>query len=299
MNISPQATYADRAEPVECCNIRWGLLGRVTSARGVQIAATDGLPNNRTENHITTVSAVLGYTMRMAADAVLGRPGRSFKPLGSLNYYSPGVSFTLRGSGPFTLSFCVFSPEFLAELAEIESSVRLDNLDLLTSIESEHLTYLGRAMFREAIEPGFASSLFAEATGMKIALEIARYNGALRTNESPRNGGLAPWQLRRLEAYVHDNISGDLTLSTLARLLGVSVRHLSRAVLQSKGVSVHRWIADRRLLEARRLLAETQLPINEIARLSAFRSAAAFSAAFRTASGCAPGEFRRLTVDRS
>ena len=90
-----------------------------------------------------------------------------------------------------------------------------------------------------------------------------------------------------------------LSLSELAALLDISVRHLSRAVRQAKGVSVHRWIVDRRLAEARRLLSETDLPIHEIALRCAFHSAAAFSAAFRSASGYAPGEFRRLTLGRS
>jgi AraC family transcriptional regulator len=188
---------------------------------------------------------------------------------------------------------------FLAGLAEIDSGVQIDNLDHLPSIESERLSYLGRAMFREAIAPGFASSLLAEVIGMEIALEIARYDGARRSDDGLRQGGLAPWQMRRLESHVRDNLSGDLTLSDLAALLGISARHLSRAVRHAKGVSVHRWIVDRRLAEARRLLSETDLPIQEIARRSAFHSASAFTTAFRAACGHAPGEFRRLTSGRS
>jgi AraC family transcriptional regulator len=100
--------------------------------------------------------------------------------------------------------------------------------------------------------------------------------------------------VRRLESYVRDHLSDDLSLNQLARLLGVSVRHLSRKVREAKGMSVHRWIAECRVAKARRLLAETELPVHEIAQRSAFHSAAAFSTAFRAVSGFAPGEFRRL-----
>ena len=209
-----------------------------------------------------------------------------------------GVSLKLRCGGPITLSFCVLGADFLAALSEADSDLRIDNVGLLPSIKSERLSYLGRAMFREAIEPGYGSSLLAEAMGMEVALEIARYDGARRTADEPYQGGLAPWQLRRLESYVRDNLSDDLSLSELAVLLGISVRHLSRAVKQAKGVSVHRWIVERRLEEARRLLG-TDTPIHEIARRSGFRSASAFTAAFRDASGYAPGEFRRLTLGQS
>ena len=99
-----------------------------------------------------------------------------------------------------------------------------------------------------------------------------------------------------LADHLRAHLSEDLTLHELAMLLGISVRHLSRVVRREKGVSLHRWIADYRLNEARRLLSETDLPIHEVARLSAFRSSAAFSTAFRAASGFAPSEYRRLQV---
>jgi len=70
-------------------------------------------------------------------------------------------------------------------------------------------------------------------------------------------------------------------------------------VRQAKGVSVHRWIADCRMLEARRLLLETDLPVHEIARRSAFHSPAAFATAFRAASDYAPGEYRRLATGKA
>ena len=299
MSTFSQSVSVENPFRMEPCGVRWGLLGRVVSPHGVAIAATDGLPNGRNENELTVATAVLGYSLRMPADIAIGQGGRSFQPIGPLNFYSPGVSLKLRCGGPITLAFCVFSSGFLAGLAERDGGVRIDDLGLLSSIESERLAYLGRTMFREAIEPGFASSLFAEAMAMEIALELARYSGSRRSDDGPRQGGLAAWQMRRLEAYVRDNLAGDLSLDKLAELVDISVRHLTRAVRQAKGVSVHRWIADSRLAEARRLLSETDLPIGEIARRSAFRSASAFTTAFRASSGYTPGEFRQLTLGRS
>jgi AraC-like DNA-binding protein len=285
--------------PMECCRVNWGTLGRVASARGVQIVATNGVPNNRAENLIMTVGGVFSCVMHMAPEAGISRHGQPFQTFGMLNYFAPGISFRLRGGGPFTMSFCVLSPTFLAGLAESEDGIRLDRIEHLPAIESERLTYLGRSMFREAVEPGFASALFAEATGIEIALELARYGDAQRSQDAMHFGGLAPWRMRRLETYIRENLSEELSLNDLAGVAGISVRHLSRVVRQAKGVSVHRWIADCRFLEARRLLIETDLPMNEVARRTAFRSAGAFSTAFRASSGFAPGEFRRLASESS
>lgn len=295
--LLPQPGAAPSLDPGDFCGVEWGLIGRVASRRGVQLVATNGMPNGRAFNHITSVKSVLGYSFRMPADVAIGQHGRSFQSVGPLNFYSPGASFTLRSSGPMTMAMCFMDPGFLASLAEREDGIRLGNLDLLPNIESERLIWLGREMFREAIEPGFAGALFAEAIGMAIVLEIARLDGARRSFDAPRRGGLAPWQLRRLESYVRDHLSEELTLDELALMLGISVRHLSRTVREAKGMGVHRWIAEWRIKEARRQLTETNLPIHEIARRSGFQNAAAFSTAFRTACGFAPGEFRRFIAE--
>jgi AraC family transcriptional regulator len=299
MDSLPQGSGAGRDDRYEIAGVTTGLLGHVASPRDVQLVATHGMLSDRTENLVVADVALLGYTPRMPADATVSIDGQPFRPVGTLSFIAPGVSVTLRGSGPFTSSACLLGPGFLAGLAETESRLLLEDIDFIRSIESERLTYLGSNLFREAIAPGFGGGLFAEAIGIAIALEIARYGGRVRGNEGPRRGGLASWQMRRLDSYIRANLSSDLTLDELARLLGMSVRHLSRAVKQEKGVSVHRWIAEFRLQEARRLLAETDSPIHEIARRSAFHSASAFTTAFRAASGYAPGEFRRLTIDRA
>src|ERR1700722_266223 len=296
MDLPHRSALAHRAAPVEFCGVQWGLLGRVASVRGVEILATHGMPNDRILNEIKTVAAVLAYSLQTPADTALCPTGKPFRNVGPLNFYSADASFTLRGSGPMTMSLCFFSPAFLAALSETDSRFRLGDLGIVNNIESNRLVYLGRAMFREAIEPGFASSLFAESAGMAMALEIARLGGNRGPEDKPSRGGLAPWQMHRLDVYVHEHLSSDLTLTELAQLLGISVRQLSRAVRQEKGVSVHHWVAECRMAEARRLLNQTDLAVHEVGRLCAFQSAAAFSTAFRAASGFTPGEFRRLNL---
>jgi AraC family transcriptional regulator len=299
MVVSPQPATTPLFDPADFCGVQWGVLGRVATASGVQILATHGMPNGKTINQIKIVKWVLGYSLSTPRDTAIGRPGRSFQSVGHLNFYSPGMSFRLRGSGPMTMSMCFLSPNFLAGLSEVESGFKLSHLDLLSNIQSERLAYLGRVMFREATQPGFASSLFAEAIGMEIALEVARYDSARCMGGETHRGGLAPWRMKQLESYIYDNIGEKLTLKELALVVGLSVRHLSRAVLQAKGVSLHRWIGQCRFAEARRLLAETDLPIQEIALRCAFQNAGSFSTAFLAMSGFPPSEFRQLTTGSS
>jgi AraC family transcriptional regulator len=161
-------------------------------------------------------------------------------------------------------------------------------------MQSERLVYLGRAMFREATQPGFASSLFGEAVGIEIALEIARYNGARSKDSETSRCELGQERMRRLESYVRDRPSEKLSLKELALQLGTSVRQLSRAVRRTKGTSIHHWIAQCGFAEGHRLLAETDLPIQAIALRCAFQSSGAFSTAFLAVSGVSPSRFRKL-----
>jgi AraC-like DNA-binding protein len=294
-NRLPQPAVDLRPNPMGVCGVPSELLGLVTSPRRVQLVAYQHILIDGIAYRVSTDAPLFSYILKAPDDTILSREGRPpFQ--GRLNFFVPDAPMTLRASCPMTGVACFFGPDFVAALSEVEDGLRLGEIGLLADIESDRLVALGRAMWREAIDPGFASAVFADAVGMAVALEIARYDSALRSDDRPYRGGLAPWQMRRLESYVRDNLSRDLGLDELARLLGISIRHLSRAVRQARGVSVHRWVADCRLREARRLLAETNAPIHEIARRSAFRSASAFTAAFRAASGYSPGEFRRLTL---
>ena len=75
--------------------------------------------------------------------------------------------------------------------------------------------------------------------------------------------------------------------------LGVTPGHLSRACNIACGRSASAILADRVHFEARRMLAETDLPIKYIAEKLGFHSAAYFSRAFHKHTGYAPRNFRQ------
>jgi AraC family transcriptional regulator len=275
-------------------SLEFGVLGRIASPRGIQVVALNGLLNRNAEGRTTTKLRALTHVVQIPEGCTLGVARQVPRPHPPTNFISPGIPITTNGRSPLTGVGCIFEPGFFAGLSETDESLRFSDVDYLTDIQSERMTYLGRSMFREAVAPGFGASLFAESIGLAVQVEISRYDGAARSGDGVRRGGLAGWQMRRIESYVGDNLSADITLDDLARLVGIGVRQLSRAVRREKGVSVHQWIAGRRLSEARRLLMQTDLPVTDIARRSAFHNLRAFTSAFHAASGFPPAEFRLL-----
>ncbi|MGB4118360.1 MAG: AlkA N-terminal domain-containing protein [Polaromonas sp.] len=83
------------------------------------------------------------------------------------------------------------------------------------------------------------------------------------------------------------------SVEKLALKLGISDRHLRRIFEAQFGVSPLQYLQTRRLLTAKQLLADTQLPITHIALMSGFASVRRFNAAFAAHYKLNPTQLRR------
>jgi AraC family transcriptional regulator of adaptative response / DNA-3-methyladenine glycosylase II len=88
-------------------------------------------------------------------------------------------------------------------------------------------------------------------------------------------------------------LSQEETLEDLAAELGVSSRHLRRAMQAELGVSPLALAESRRLALARQLIVDTALPMTEVAFASGFRSVRRFNGAVKTRYGRPPSAMRR------
>jgi AraC family transcriptional regulator of adaptative response / DNA-3-methyladenine glycosylase II len=82
-------------------------------------------------------------------------------------------------------------------------------------------------------------------------------------------------------------------VADLAHELGVSARHLRRALERELGVSPVELAQTHRLLLAKRLLADTSLPVTRIAYASGFQSLRRFNTVFRERYRLSPSALRR------
>jgi AraC family transcriptional regulator, regulatory protein of adaptative response / DNA-3-methyladenine glycosylase II len=85
----------------------------------------------------------------------------------------------------------------------------------------------------------------------------------------------------------------DGSVADLARELGISARHLRRAMERQLGVSPVELAQTHRLLLAKRLLADTALPVTHIAFASGFQSLRRFNTVFRERYHLSPSKLRR------
>jgi AraC family transcriptional regulator of adaptative response / DNA-3-methyladenine glycosylase II len=145
----------------------------------------------------------------------------------------------------------------------------------------------------------FAYAAQAEGAGFRPCLrcrpELAPQ--ALRWSLQDASAVLAQQAARLLdepEAWGGETPSVD----KLARRLGISDRHLRRIFEAQLGVSPLQYLQTRRLLSAKQLLADTPLPITQVALVSGFGSVRRFNAAFTAHYGLSPGALRREGAQR-
>ena len=129
------------------------------------------------------------------------------------------------------------------------------------------------------------------------AAEAAGFRPCLRCRPELAPGRAAVDALPRLAATaarrVAEGAMNGGTVADLARELGVGERHLRRAFSQELGISPVQLALTHRLLLAKRLLSDTQLPITQIAFASGFQSLRRFNALFLERYRMSPTALRR------
>lgn len=95
-----------------------------------------------------------------------------------------------------------------------------------------------------------------------------------------------------MRAALGERLAEDLPLDELADAFGLSRRQATRLFRQFTGMSIGDYRNDQRIEAARRLLADTTLPVGEIAWRTGFDSGSALARAMRRTLGESPGALR-------
>ena len=161
----------------------------------------------------------------------------------------------------------------------------------------------GTAVRREAEAAGLAEALeavhaCARAAGAGFDPELAAR--AMNVLAAWTRAGQArtaqPRTMRVIveaERYLAAHHTEPVNVAALARRLGVAYSHFRRQFRQHTGYAPWGYVRRLRLVRARRLLAEGDAKLEEIAAQLGFSSAFHFSLAFKQAFGLAPDHWRR------
>ena len=106
-------------------------------------------------------------------------------------------------------------------------------------------------------------------------------------------GGEQEEQLQNLLAYIHEHLDGDLDNAELAARCHLHPNHFIRYFRGCTGQTPARYVAERRMEAAKRLLEETDLPVSEIMERVGLSESGHFARLFRKQYALTPTEYRR------
>lgn len=98
--------------------------------------------------------------------------------------------------------------------------------------------------------------------------------------------------LAEVFAVIDRRHAEPVSLRDVARELGITPGHLTTVVRRRTGRTVGEWIVERRMAVARGLLAETDLPVSEVARRVGMADPGYFSRTFKRMHGTPPRAWR-------
>jgi AraC family transcriptional regulator len=192
-----------------------------------------------------------------------------FHPMNPMHSYTiPSVaerelrSDTLSNAGPIP-----------REVSETPAGLLATATAVLETDHDAAKTYIGRA---------------AELLGLDLA-EAA----FLPPARSRPRGGLAPWQAKRLRAYIADHIASKVRATELAAIVQLSTSHLFRAFRETFGRTPLAYIMQQRVLHAQELMLNSRRSIAEIALDCGMCDQPHFTRVFRRVVGLNPRAWRR------
>lgn len=94
-------------------------------------------------------------------------------------------------------------------------------------------------------------------------------------------------------SYIDHHYKENITLDQLAEKVSITKYYMVHAFKREYGVSPINYIINCRIKEGKRLLAETDLSLSQIAAILGFSSSSYFSQTFRNAEGTSPTEYRK------
>jgi AraC family transcriptional regulator len=159
------------------------------------------------------------------------------------------------------------------------------------------LAQLGRYLARTFEVGASANGLYADALAHALGAHLVEhYNDRSHVRQERPPVALCWRQLEQVYDYIECNLHQPLTVSELAAVAGVSATHFTRLFRQQTGEPPHRYVRNRRLDEAERLIVGRQLPLAVIAVAVGFSDQSHLNRVMRAQRGVTPGQLRASTT---
>jgi len=173
------------------------------------------------------------------------------------------------------------SPSFLrahsTEATDIESLFHL-NGGAVARVAGDTLSRLHR-LFRDLEEgsEGFGSDVFVKTVVLQMTVLLARW---MREPRASVEGIANDSKILAVLQYINENINEELSVDIIAEQFFISKFHMMRRFKEETGYTVHSYITNKRLLNAKQLISDGE-SATEVCYKCGFRDYSTFSRAYK------------------
>ncbi|WP_451984054.1 helix-turn-helix domain-containing protein [Azospirillum endophyticum] len=138
-----------------------------------------------------------------------------------------------------------------------------------------------------------AQALIADTMSCALAAHLLRSYNAFQAPDVQKLPPLGNSELARIEKYIADHLDHPIGLADLASLVNISRFHFARVFKRSTGTTPIKYVESCRIRRAQDLIAETDLPLAQIALMAGFSDQSHFTRRFHNHVGVTPAVYAR------
>jgi AraC family transcriptional regulator len=208
----------------------------------------------------------------------------------------PGMRVGLEATAPCGLLQITLDRTFYADMARAEA-LRPAPIAECAISRDPYLLGLGH-IFAVAFQLEKAPATeFLQSLARSLSSYLARAYGQAHSGRGGR--GLSPQRLGVVMDMIEGELATSLSIARLAASVQLSEFHFCRMFRHATGHSPRAFITMRRMDLARQLLWGTDKPLAEVAGAVGYRTHAYFTSVFHLHVGMPPGQYRRLSMQRT
>ena len=197
----------------------------------------------------------------------------------------------------FSTSKCIIvtlEPKALETFAQSEVGVLLTATQLRSQprFNDEDLCSAGLLLLDALRSRGVGSGVMFESLARIYLVKLIQRYGDIRDDEAEYRAGFTAKHYKRVLDFIEANMERTIAVEELAEVAGISPFHFSRLFKQTLGQSPHQFVMNFRVERAKKLLANPDAPLIDVALSCGFADQAHFSRVFKQIAAMTPREYR-------
>lgn len=169
----------------------------------------------------------------------------------------------------------------------------VDDEDILCELASPSLSSIGLDLEGIGYKAGQVLDEILNGAGPSVGSRLTVPPGSVVERETTRTHASEDPVVSKAMTFIQIHAGRGIDAQDVVAASGVSRRTVESRIKQETGKTIHQAILEAKLESARRLLAGTDMPLDEVASRSGFCSLQRFHEGFKSRMGTSPGTWRK------